>query len=385
MVSGIIAEFNIFHNGHKYLIERAREQSDTVVAVMSGSFVQRGDAAIADKWSRARAALLNGVDLVLELPTCYSLNAAQNFAAGGVNTLAALGVVDMLVFGSENGNADKLINAARMLNSESPEASDLIKTNMAQGLRYPTALENAYSGKISGGILSQPNDILAVEYIRAIMRSCCNIKPVAVKRLHSGHHDTEITDSITSASNLRGMLLQGMDVAGLIPYNLKDIGYSNPYSLARLDSALIAKLRAMTPEALRTISEVCEGLEHRVLNAARDTDNFESLAEAVKSKRYTMSKIRRILISALLDFTKDIYSPSPDYIRVLGMNKKGTDILKQAKKNCAVPIITKAADYKEKSRQFELDLRATDIAALCSGDKSERVAGKDFTHSPVVL
>lgn len=385
MVSGIIAEFNIFHNGHKYLIERAREQSDAVVAVMSGSFVQRGDVAIADKWSRARAALLNGVDLALELPTCYALNAAQNFASGGVNTLAALGVVDTLVFGSESGDTDKLISVAKMLNHESPEASDLVKAGLAQGLRYPAALENAYSGKVCGDILSQPNDILAIEYIRAIIRHGCSIKPAAVKRLHAGHHDTKITDSITSASNLRGMLLQGEDITGLIPYSLDDVGYSKPYSLARLDSAIIAKLRTMTPDALRAISEVSEGLEYRIFNAARDTDNFESLAEAVKSKRYTMSKIRRILIAALIDFTKDIYSPAPDYIRVLGMNKKGAKILKQAKKNCAVPIITKAADYKEKSRQFELDLRATDISALCSGDKPEKIAGKDFTHSPIVL
>jgi predicted nucleotidyltransferase len=136
---------------------------------------------------------------------------------------------------------------------------------------------------------------------------------------------------------------------------------------------------------LADISEMTEGLENRLLDSAKRTSDFFSLAEAVKSKRYTMSKIRRIIIAALLDFTKDIYSPEPDYIRVLGMNRTGAEILKKAKKNCSVPIITKAADFKEKSRQFELDTRATDIAALCAPDKSSRFAGADFTHSPVIM
>ena len=374
MVSGVIAEFNIFHNGHKYLIDEARKQSDAVVAVMSGSFVQRGDVAIYDKWSRAKAALICGVDLVLELPTCFALNAAPNFAVGGVNTLASLGVVDTLVFGSECGDTDTLIKAADFADRE----SDTVKNYMADGMSYPAALGRTY-----GDIFDSPNNILAVEYIRAIKKYGADMKPVTVKRHGAAHDGDVVSDGIASASKIRGMILNNEDISPFIPYPLSEIG-SQPYLLSRLDSAFATRLRTMSADKLKDISEVTEGLENRILSAAREYDTFTAIAEAVKSKRYTMSKIRRILIAALLGFTKDIYTPEPDYIRVLGMNKRGAEILKKAKKNCPVPIITKAADYKEKSRKFELDVRSTDIAALCSLDIKKKKGGLDFKCSPVI-
>lgn len=375
MVSGVIAEFNVFHNGHKYLIDEAKKQSDAVVAVMSGSFVQRGDVAITDKWSRAKAALLNGVDLLLELPVCYALNAAPNFAAGGVNTMCALGIVDNLIFGSESGDINALKSTAKAIDTE----SDIIKKYLSEGMSYPTALGKAY-----GDILDKPNNILAVEYIRAINKYS-GMKPVTVKR-HGVEHDGDtVSDSFASASKIREMIINKEDISSLIPYSSEEIGCSYPYLLSRLDSAFIAKLRTMNANELSNISEVSEGLENRIIKAAAETCSFLGLSEAVKSKRYTMSKIRRILIAALLEFTKDIYSPTPEYIRVLGMNKNGAELLNQAKKNCSVPIITKVADFKEKSRQFELDVRATDIAALCSPNNKERKGGADFTHSPIVI
>ena len=375
MVSGIIAEFNIFHNGHKYLIDKAREQSDAVICVMSGSFVQRGDVAFTDKWSRARAALMCGADLVLELATCYALNAAPNFAAGGVNTLNNLGIVDTLIFGSESGDIDELKKNADALDC----GSETIKQYLSDGMSYPAALGKAY-----GDIFDKPNNILAVEYIRAINKHAHSIKPVTVKRHISEHDGKDITSGYASASKIREMLTNGEDISSLIPYPPNEIG-SYPYLLSRLDSAFISRLRTMNAGELCNISEVSEGLHHRIIKAAADTDNFEALAEAVKSKRYTMSKIRRILIAALIGFSKDIYSPSPEYVRVLGMNKKGAELLKKVKKNCSVPIITKVADFKENSRMFELDLRGTDIASLCSPNAGGRKGGADFTHSPVII
>ena len=213
MVGGVIAEFNIFHNGHKYLIDEARKEVDSMIAVMSGSFVQRGDAAITDKWLRARAALMCGVDLVIELPVCYALNAAPWFAEGSINTLAALGVTDTLFFGSECGDTETLKRAAQLLENESAESSSKIKAYMSEGMSYPSAVSKAYGGKIPDGLLDKPNNILALEYIRAVTRSECGMNVKTVKRVGAEHDGTDVKDGFASASMIREMLTCGGDVS----------------------------------------------------------------------------------------------------------------------------------------------------------------------------
>lgn len=385
MITGITAEYNIFHNGHKYQIDEIKKRSDAVVAVMSGSFVQRGDVTVTDKWTRAKTALMCGVDLVIELPACYALNAAPNFASGAVGIMNALGVIDSIAFGSESGDISQLRQTAQIMENEETRISDKIKKYISDGLCYPAAISKAYDGLIDSRLLSQPNNILAVEYIRAIIRTGSNITPVTIERRAAGHHDTLIRGNIASASKIREMIADNEDISALIPYDLSEISENMPYSLSRLDCAVISKLRGAKSGDLTNISEMTEGLENRIIKAAMENDNFVSLADAVKSKCYTMSKIRRILLASLLDFTKDIYSPLPEYIRVLGMNKTGADILKRAKKVCSVPIITKAADFKRQSPQFELDIRATDIAALCAPNPQKRMGGMDFKTSPVIM
>lgn len=385
MITGIIAEYNIFHNGHKYQIDEVKKKSDAVVAVMSGSFVQRGDIAITDKWSRAKMALLSGVDLVIELPACYALNAAQNFATGGVNILNALGVVDNIAFGSESGDIDSLLKAGYLLENESVDISEKIKKYISVGMSYPSALSKAYDGIIEPSLLTEPNNILSIEYIRALLRSNSKIQPLTIERRNASHHDTEITENITSATKIREMISDGEDIDNLIPYRLSDINTTLPYSISKLDSAVISKLRLSSSDKLKDISEMTEGLENRLIQASMNCDNIATLADEVKSKRYTLSKIRRIIVNTLLDFTNDIYKKEPDYIRVLGMNKVGMSILKQAKECCTVPIITKTADYKEESKQFNLDIRATDIASLCCPDPNKRSGGMDFKTSPIIL
>ncbi|MGN0106691.1 MAG: nucleotidyltransferase family protein, partial [Hominilimicola sp.] len=338
-----------------------------------------------DKWSRTKAALMSGADLVIELPVCYALNAAQNFAAGGINTLNSLGVIDAVVFGSESGSIDTLIRAAQLMENEQGDISDKVKANMSEGMSYPSALSKAYNDLISTELLSEPNNILAIEYIRALIRSHSSMRPLTIQRNSAGHHDTVISGNIASASRIRKMIFSGDDVSRLIPYSLSDIGGSIPYSLSNIDSAVIAKLRMANADSMKNISEMTEGLENRIIQAAMETDNFATLTEIVKSKRYTMSKIRRIILACLLNFTKDIYKPMPEYIRVLGMNKTGMEVLKKAKKNCCVPIITKTADFKEHSPQFALDVRATDISMLCCPEPQKRIGGMDFKTSPVIL
>lgn len=384
-ITGIITEYNIFHNGHKYQIDEIKKHSDAVIAVMSGSFVQRGDVAITDKWSRAKTALSGGVDLVIELPVCYALNAAPNFATGGINILNALGVVNNICFGSESGSIDELMSAAELLENENSEISEKIKKYVMGGMSYPNVLTKAYSALIPSDILSEPNNILATEYIRALIRSDSKIKPMTVKRNKAGYHDRNLYQNIASATKLREMSRNNENINDFIPYKLEDIDCDIPYDISNLDSAIISKLRLMTAEDLQNISEVTEGIENRILSSANMSYSFETLVENVKNKRYTTSKIRRMIISALIGFTKDIYSPMPQYIRILGMNKVGMTILKQAKNICKVPIITKTADFKEQSPQFNLDVRATNIAMLCNPIPTHRIGNADLKKSPIIM
>lgn len=379
MVTGIIAEFNMLHNGHKYIIDKAREKGGGVIAVMSGSFAQRGDVCVYDKWTRAKTALISGVDLVLELPVCYALSAAPNFAQGGVSTLNALGIVDELIFGSESGDISALKKAANILSDDLKAAR--VKEYLSEGLSYPTALSRVYEKDLDAHIMREPNNVLAIEYIRAINKLNSSIEPVTVKRYMTEHDSTYSSGGYASATALREMAFSGESIEKYVPYEMTAM--PRPRCLTPLSAAIMCRLRTISSEELSGIGEVTEGLENRIIRAAKDTDNIEDLLAAVKSKRYTMSKIRRIVIGALIGNRKDIFKPAPDYIRVLGMNKKGTELLKAAKEKCALPVITKVAEYKEKSKQFDLDTRATDIAALC--DKTNKKGGADFTRSPMVL
>lgn len=382
MITGIIAEYNIFHNGHKYMIDKIKEKSDAVVAVMSGSFVQRGDIAITDKWTRAEMALIGGADLVLELPVCYALNAAPNFAMGGINTLNALGVVSNVAFGSECGNIDTLLRTAYTLENETDIISKKVQEYMSDGMSYPSAQSKAYSGTVDADLLNMPNNILAIEYIRALIKTNSKITPVTIKRNEAAHDSDTISNGFASASKIRSMLINNQDIQSLVPHIPDDFTIS---TLCKLDSAVTAKLRLNSAKELKKINEVSEGLENRIISAATENYGFNQIAEAVKNKRYTMSKIRRILLAALIDFTADIYAPEPEYIRVLGMNQTGMAILKSAKSVCSVPIITKAADFNKKSRQFELDLRAGNIASICSDNQKKRIGNLDLKHPPVII
>ena len=208
---------------------------------------------------------------------------------------------------------------------------------------------------------------------------------MTVKRHKAGYHDRNLYQNIASATKLREMNRNNENINDFIPYKLEDINCDIPYDISTLDSAIISKLRLMTAEDLQNISEVTEGIENRILSSANMSYSFETLVENVKNKRYTTSKIRRMIISALIGFTKDIYSPMPQYIRILGMNKVGMTILKQAKDTCKVPIIKKTADFKEQSPQFNLDVRATNIAMLCNPIPTYRIGNADLKKSPIIM
>lgn len=368
-ITGIVTEYNPFHNGHKYQIDKIKEDGSAVVCIMSGSFVQRGDVALFDKFTRAKCAVMNGADLVIELPCVYSLSTAQRFAQGAVSTLDALGVIDKLCFGSECGDIDALVKAADMIQNEPREVSEKIKSYISEGLPYPAARQHAFEGIIDTDILSSPNNILAIEYIRALKSIKSKIEPITLKRHIAGYHDTKPILNIASATSVRAMLSENKSVNEVVPENVREI-----YSAAktsdreRLFPMLFYVVRSFGADGIKNIADVSEGLENKIYKECVHASSFNELAEAVKSKRYTLTRINRILMCILLGITDRMTALNPEYIRVLAMNRTGAQILAISKETRTLPVITKPSSFTEKSEIWERELFAADIAAASFGE-----------------
>ncbi len=373
--AAIICEYNPFHNGHKYQIEQAKLTHNAVVCIMSGSFVQRGDIAVFDKWTRTKMALLSGADLVIELPVCYSLNTAERFCFGGVCLADSLGIVDTLFFGSESGETEKLSKTAQMLLDEPFEISEKIKENMSEGMSFPLARTKAYQGIIDEELITQPNNILGIEYIKALKKIDSPIKPQAHKRALVSHNDLQSKDRFASATLIRELLLKKEDISQFVPYS-----YPKPTNKDKLNEILRYKLFEMTKEEIAKINDVSEGLENRIRESTKDCFTFEEMCGYIKSKRYTLSRIRRILFSCLIGIDKTIAQDMPSYIRVLGASQKGLELLSEIKSKSKLPIITKTADFKNFNKSLDLDIKATDIYNIICN----KPLGEDFYKSPEI-
>ena len=359
MATAVICEFNPFHNGHKYLLEQAKKlRNEPVIAVMSGSFTQRGEPAFCSKFERARTALENGADLVLELPTVYAVACAQRFAQGGVDIAKSFGEVNYLAFGCETDDIALLRAAADALGD--PKVNGLIADKMKNGAYYPQAVERAVRevlGDGAGGALASPNNILAVEYLRALGDS--KITPLPIKRAGAAHDGSKTSADFASASYIRGMLRSGKDASSFLPSVPKEITYPENF-----ERAFLMKLRSLTAEDLKKLPETGEGLENRILDAAGRVQSVEELLTVVKTKRYTHARLRRILACAFLGLTEELQTAPADYVRVLGFTDEGEQILR----SCRCEIVTSVAKALRKNdgntAHLRLDIRACDIAAL---------------------
>lgn len=384
---GIIAEYNPFHRGHKYQIEQVRRHfgADTaVVAVMSGNFVQRGDCAILSKHRRAELALRGGADLVLELPVTWAVSSAERFARGGVEILAATGLVDTLAFGSETGDAERLAKAADVI--DSPGFSDALAPWMKEGLPFAAARQKAVEALLGEPFdLSQPNDLLGVEYLRSLRNT--GIAPLAIRRIGAGHHE-EGSGDITSATHIRRLMLSGEDAAPYLPSDTLRKG--EPLAaLTYAERAVLARLRTMTAQDFLRLPDCSEGLENRLAEAAKQGRSLEEVYELAKTKRYAHARIRRLVLWSWLGLTRDDLLPHVPYIRVLGFNGRGQELLHRMKKTAALPVVTKPASVRELGEacrhQFELEARTTDLWQLCRSDLEDSVGGSEWTSNPVIL
>ena len=408
-VVGIIGEYNPFHNGHKYHLEESKRitNADYSVAIISGNFVQRGNVSMVDKWTKAYMALCNGVDLVLELPTVYSISSAENFAAGAIRILDSLNIVDYLSFGSELADISVLDKLAETFYRQPSEYVSLLNHELSKGLSFPKARENAalmYLNDIRKytNVLSSPNNILGIEYLKALKVQKSVIEPIAIPRVAVGYHDLRTKQEYASATAIREMVRTNH--LSKLPYVMPASTYKILYrafqkghyvkDLSRFEKEIIYKLRTMSLSEIAALPDVSEGLEHALKNAACSCNTLEEFMNIIQTKRYTNTRIQRILVCALLGITKadmKLSKKVSPYARVLGFTPKGKELLSMiaTSKQNNTEVITSVKKYldsnpnKNLKHLLEIDLRATDIYTV--GYAKDSWANLDFTHNMIIL
>ena len=377
-VAGIIAEFNPFHNGHRALCTAARQAGAThIAAVMGGNFVQRGDIAITDKRVRAACALECGVDLVLELPLPWGISAAQTFARGGVSLLAAAGCVDTLAFGSESGETKPLQNLAQAL--ADPRVEGELKVLLSTGITYARGMQLAVErvfGSPFAAFLSSPNNLLAIEYLRAVRETNWQPELFTLKRQGASHDGFIPVGEYASASYLRGIANRGTtSLAGYIPPQTIEILAEAeqdglfPTDISRIEMAILAILRRLDISELRHLPDISEGLENRLYTAIKSSTSLAELFAGVKTKRYTLARVRRLVFSAFLGIKRKHTEHPPPYIRILGLNQRGEDILAKMKDKASLPMDTSIQRIIKggcpcASALARAEVRATDLYTL---------------------
>ncbi len=374
-VAGIIAEYDPFHCGHAAHIEATRAAGAThIVAVMSGGFTQRGEPALLSKWQRMQMALVGGIDLVLELPVPWAMAPAEAFATGGVALLKALGCVHTLSFGSECGDADRLCRLAAAL--DTPQHNALLRKKLSEGISYAAARQAAVTalcGEAEGALLAHPNNTLGLEYIRAATRLEAGFTFCTCKRIGTMHNADTATEGYASASLLRQWVRAGKaeEATACMPAACGDIlqkaiadGHA-PSDPTRLHTALLTRLRTMTLPQMEALPYLSEGLHHRLYRESRTAGSYPALLEALQTKRYPLARLRRILWAALLEISGDM-EETPPYIRVLGMNERGREILAAA--TPPLPVLSRpsriTALSEEAQAVFAIEQRATDLHGL---------------------
>ncbi len=405
-VVGLVTEYNPFHNGHLHHLQQSLQTTvaDASVAVMSGHFLQRGEPALVDKWLRSEMALAAGVDLVFELPFPFACNSAPHFARGAIHSLQGLGIVDSLCFGSETGSLGQLQKGADLLFRHAGRIEEGTAQLLRQGVNYPTARTRVLeeiAPDLPPELFAQPNNILGLEYLRALAEAGSDIQPATVPRLGPGYHDTAAVDRIASATGLRQMLTEGRPIETFLPEGSRMIlrealQQGQTIDQAKLLTALLVLL-LREPGTLRGVYQVEHGLENRLAEAALQAGNFTELAVAAKSRQWTLTRIQRILIYVLLQANQEemnaLVAAGPLYLRLLGMSDTGRKCLAKARTRRTLPIIRDPAKGPAMLRKYytvnserarlaeamlKLDLRATRIYTALMKSPATRHRNRDF-------
>lgn len=415
---GLITEYNPFHNGHQYHIEEAKRltNSDHVIVIMSGNYVQRGTPAFLHKYARTNMALLLGADIVIELPVCYATSSAEFFALGAISILEGLGIVDSICFGSECGDIKLLSTIADILVHEPQELSDRIIFYTKEGLSYPKARSTAlleymksnqsltdYDYEYLNTTLLSPNNILGIEYIKALKYLNSSMIPMTIARKDAGYHDEDLNHLISSATAIRKSLDEQNDldvIRSHVPNQVYDIllkEYHKTFPILENDfsSLLKYKLLLTKPEEFSSYADVSGGLEMRIPNLLHEYKDFESFCLELKTKQLTLTRVSRALIHILLNITSDQLinfnqAGYCNYARILGFKKSSSYLLKAIKEQGCIPIILKVAQANKlldetSLEMFRLDLFATELYNSIVYDKYKTSIPNEFIHGPVIL
>lgn len=394
-IAGIIAEYNPFHLGHAHHIEETRRilgADCTIVCVMSGDFVQRGEPAVFSKYARAEAAVRCGADLVVELPLPWCMSTAERFANGAVSLLGGLGVVDHISFGSESGDAAKLLEISACL--DSAQYSAQLRRYLDEGLPFAVCRQKAVEdllGAQYGTVLSSPNDNLAVEYLRAVRAGGYAMEPLAVRRIGAGH-DAMTGGGVRSGSQLRQMFANREDTAPYLPQAAYQVFQAEieqgrgPVTLSSLEPLILSRLRMLEERDFSVLPDAGEGLEHKLCSACGEQPSLTAIYDSVKSKRYSHARIRRMTMSAALGVRKEHLFERPPYARILAFNDNGAEILHMAKARSSLPILSKPTAVKllntSANEVFALTAKAHDLYVLAYQNAGFHAGGQDWRESP---
>ncbi|MEE0946603.1 MAG: nucleotidyltransferase family protein [Acutalibacteraceae bacterium] len=387
-MNGIVCEFNPFHNGHKYLLSKAKENGKKNICVMSGNFVQRGEIALFDKYSRAEMALKNGADVIIDLPIGWSMSGAENFALGAVSLLKNTGIVDNIVFGCENDNKQLYCSLRDLLLSE--EVYNNIKERSLSGETYAAVREKVVE-EISpqcAQILSNPNSTLGLQYMIAAKQLDFNVDFSPILRI-GAVHDSNVTDNeFSSASNLRSHFYNGNsgDIIGFFPRNIVDKVQTLPYSNPDLiEKAILFKLRSLSISDISMLPDISEGIENRIYEKIRTASSLEELLMSIKTKRYTLARIRRIIMCAAFGVNNSFLKKEVPYIHIIGYNKECENLVSAISKNSNIPVIISGKDAKKlegfAKEVFVTESRASDLYGLSFS--SIQKCGREYTQ-PII-
>lgn len=399
-VLGIISEYNPFHNGHLHHINEAKKKTlaEYVVCVMSGNFVQRGEPSLLNKWTRTRMALENGIDLVIELPTPYCISSAYFFALNSIKILNSLNIVSDFCFGSEVGNISILKDLANVLALEPIRYKEYLKGYLNIGYSYPKSRELALNkymlNKDVSSIISKPNNILGIEYIKALNTLKSNINPITIKRTTSYENLTLDKNNVSSTAIRNYMKTQDFDINTLYDYMPKScvdlikhdmsLGIA-PVFLDDFNHVLFSKLRCMTSKEISKINYVSEGFENRLKNYSDKVYDINELISSLHTKRYTDSRIKRVLLNTLLGITKTGFNKvTPSYIRILGFNENGKKLLGHISKNASLPVLINSYDLLNvtdpmSKKLLDIEYLATNLYVLAYNNEKYKFANQDLT------
>lgn len=385
-VVGLITEYNPFHNGHlHHLIEsKKKAKADYSIAIMSGHFLQRGEPAIMDKWTRAKTAVEAGVDLVIELPTLFSSASAEFFAKGSVAILDQLNIVDTLCFGSEDGKLDSIDQVAQLLTDPSELFTQNLQDHLKAGLSFPKAREKAINSA-NIDLEFKPNNILGIEYLKALKQLRSKIEPMTIQRVKADYNSLDLKDDIASATAIRNGLKENKAIHSYVPKTTFDaLNQQTLLYKENLEDLILYQLRTLDVEDIAKIHDVSEGLEYKIKKAS-SAATYEALIERIISKRFTRTRIQRILIKILLNIKKDDLNDLPRYARILAFNDKGKTLLRRIKKESDITLINnlnKTNLDKDIKKMIAFDIKATNVYNLLYSE-NEKSGDSDFLKAPI--